>query len=598
MTRTLEGPAAATVPQASGYRAPVTDIMAALELAGLRELLALDDFSHLDAALVEHVLAEFGRFAAEVLLPVDAAGDKEGSRLAPATGEVGTPPGFGAAYRRYVEAGWGALQFPERFGGGGFPSVIGLALQEIFASANMALSLNPVLTQGAIELLLNWGSEGQQTTYLPAMLTGRWSGTMELTEPDAGSDLSEVKAAARCRPDGTWALSGTKIFITWGEHDLAENIVHLVLARAPGAPAGTKGLSLFLVPKFLPGTAPSSPGRRNSLRCLRLEEKLGIHASPTCVMEYDDADAELVGPLHGGLRAMFTMMNQARLSIGVEGPAISERSYQQARAYASERLQGRRPGTGGRDRAAIAEHPDVARMLLKMRASTLASRLLLYFTSASGDFARHGRNTAQRQRGQAYLDLLTPVAKAWSTDLGFFMSSTGIQVYGGAGYLEETGMAQRLRDIRIAPIYEGTNGIQAIDLVVRKVSRHGGASVRALLEEISATIEATQAKELAPTAELLTEARHALSTATAWVLERAEECPDDVLAGAAAYLELVAVTTGGWLMARRACAVGRADGRFGVAAGESNFFAIDAVAHAGALLRQVKAGAQHLSFLQ
>lgn len=580
---------------APGYRAPVDDIEEALTLAGLDELLRLPAFVHLEPEVVREVLAEFGRFATEVILPTDAAGDSVGAKLSPATGSVSAPPGFVEAYRRYVSSGWGSLQFPQDVGGGGFPSVVGLAMQEMFASANMALSLCPVLTQGAAELLLAWGDEHQRSVYLPRLVTGEWAATMELSEPDAGSDLGAVRAVAEPGPDGCWLVSGTKIFITWGEHDLAPNIVHVVLARVTGAPPGTKGLSVFLVPKQLPGS-----GAANSLRTSRLEEKLGIHGAPTCVMQYERAVGELVGPLHGGVRAMFTMMNLARLSIGAEGPAVSERAYQQSLAYAGERQQGQRPLCAPGSRAAIIEHPDVARMLLQMRTLAVASRLPLYLASASRDLARHGTGPRQREQGQAYFELLTPVAKAWCTENGFAASSLGVQVHGGAGYIEETGLAQRLRDARIGAIYEGTNGIQAIDFAMRKVPRDGGRWVHGLLGDIRHTAEAVRdRKDLGPTAEILAEAEAALSEATSWVLSHREEHPDDVLAGATAYLELTGATLGGWLMAKRALAASWSgqEIRAQAAAGESNFFAIETLAHASALLRQVVAGADRLNFV-
>ncbi len=592
---------------ASSYRAPVADIVEALEAAGLWELLALPEFAHLDRPTVEQVVGEFGRFASEVIAPTDAAGDSTGSRRDDRGGVV-TPPGFKEAYRRYVDGGWGGLQFPERYGGGGFPWAVAMALQEMFASANMALSINAALTHGAAELLLQWGDDRQRETYLPRLVSGHWPATMELTEPDAGSDLGALRTTATEGPDGRWRISGTKIFATWAEHDLADNIVHFVLARAAGAPAGTKGLSVFLVPKRLLGPS-GEPGVANSLRCARVEEKLGIHASPTCVMEYDNASGELVGPLHGGLPAMFTMMNLARVSIGAEGPAVGERAYQQAYAYARARLQGRRPSTPPGERAPIIEHPDVARMLLQVRTLTLASRMVVYAASAERDMARYGAGEAERRSGEARFGLLVPIAKAWATDQGFLASSLALQVHGGSGYLEEAGVAQRLRDSRIGPIYEGTNGIQAIDLAVRKVSRDGGRVMRLLGDDIMATVKVLPLPELGPTAQALEEAHEALTEATAWVADRYTSSPDDVLAGATAYLQLAGATLGGWLMAKRAL-VARGEGLKGgagageegsrakVAAGESNFFAVETLSDAPALLRRVTAGAGRLAPLR
>jgi alkylation response protein AidB-like acyl-CoA dehydrogenase len=591
----------------AAYRPPVEDVMLALDVAGLEELLALDAFAALDRELVGDAVRELGRFTAEVIAPTDRLGDVQGAHLDQASGRVALPEAVTRAYHTYVEAGWGALQFPTAYGGGGFPSVVGLAMQEMLASANLSFSLNPVLTQSAIELLLEWGDESQRARFVPKLLTGAWCGTMDLTEPEAGSDLAAVATRAEPAGDGTWRVHGTKIFITWGEHDLAENIVHLVLARTPGAGEGTRGLSLFLVPKRLVA-ADGAPSEPNALGCVRLEEKLGIHLAPTCVMSYDGALAELVGPERAGMRAMFTMMNRARLSIGAEGPAVGERAYQQALAYAGERRQGRASGVQPPRRSTIIEHPDVRRMLLDMRTSVLASRLVLYSAASQGDLARHSPDPAVRELAQSLVDLLTPVAKAWATDLGVEVASTGIQVLGGIGYVEEAGMAQRLRDARIAPIYEGTNGIQAIDLVLRKVPRRSGAAVQHLLGLIEQFVKGAHeqpgGEALGPTIEALGEAHEVLSSTTAWLIGRAAERPDDALAGATAYLELLGVTLGGWLLGRRAqCAGGReVDGgrapattAAAVAAAESNFYAARQLGRATGLRRAVTAGAASLA---
>jgi alkylation response protein AidB-like acyl-CoA dehydrogenase len=367
----------------SAYRAPVTDIVAALDVAGLDALLDLPQFSHVDRATVQMALAEFGRFAAAVIAPTDQPGDVKGIDFDPASGSVTVPEEFHKAYRGLVEGGWTALAFPKEWGGGGFPTLVGMALQEMLASANVSLSLNPVLTQSAVELLLVSGTESQKTRFLPRLLTGEWSGTMNLTEPAAGSDLGEVRTLAE--PDGDqWRLTGTKVFITWGEHDLTENIVHLVLARTPGAPPGTRGLSIFLAPRYLVDDA-GEIGKKNAITCVRVEHKLGLHASPTCVLEFERATAELVGPLHGGMSTMFTMMNTARLSIGMQGPSIGEVAYQQALEYAHTRSQGKAPGTTDPDRSLIVDHPDVRRMLLTMRVLTVASRMLVYAATGYKD---------------------------------------------------------------------------------------------------------------------------------------------------------------------------------------------------------------------
>ena len=578
------------------YRAPVSDIVLALDVAGLDDLLDLEAFGHADRESVVFAIEEFGRLASDVIAPSDRVGDLVGAQLDSTTGSVVTPDAFHHVYARYVEGGWGALPFPSRFGGGGLPSVVGLAIQEMFASANLALSLNPVLTQGAIEALLQWGDERQQTTYLPLLLTGEWSGTMNLTEPDAGSDLGEIRTRAEPDGNGAWRVSGIKTFISWGEHDLTDNIIHLVLARTPGAPDGTKGLSLFVVPQRLLAS-DGALGERNALRCLHVEKKLGIHGSPTCVMEFDGAIGELVGPLHGGMRAMFTMMNAARLSIGTQGPAVAERAFQDARAYAATRLQGRAAGVAPRARSPIIDHPDVRRMLLTMTTTTQASRLLLYTAAAHGDRARHASDEDARYRSQQFVDLLTPVAKAWSTDVGFQAASLGIQVLGGAGYIEESGMAQRLRDARIAPIYEGTNGIQALDLVTRKLPRDEGHWVRELLAEITGSIPGPVSGDdpLAETYSALSGAAASLEATTEWMLDRMASKPQDAVAGATSYLELFAVTMGGWLLARRAqVATWTKHVNAARVVAESNFFAVEVTGRSGGLARPILSGARHL----
>ncbi|MHB1712683.1 MAG: acyl-CoA dehydrogenase [Acidimicrobiales bacterium] len=578
------------------YRPPISDIVLALDVAGLDGLLALDAFIHADRESVIFALEEFGRLASGVLAPSDRVGDQVGARLDPTTGAVRTPDAFHHAYTRYVEGGWGALPFPPAFGGGGLPSVVGLAIGEMFASANLALSLNPVLTQGAIEALLHWGSGEQQATYLPKLVTGEWTGTMNLTEPDAGSDLGEIRTRAEPDEGGRWRVTGTKIFITWGEHDLAANTIHLVLARTPDAPAGTKGLSLFVVPKHLV-SRDGSLSEKNTLRCLQVENKLGIHGSPTCVMNFEGAIGHLVGPLHGGMRAMFTMMNAARLSVGAQGPAVAERAFQHARSYAATRRQGRASGDVSRGPSPIIDHPDVRRMLLLMTTWTQAGRVLLYTAAAHADRARTATGPDEGYRSQAFADLLTPVAKAWSTDVGFQAASLGIQVLGGAGYIEETGMAQRLRDARIAPIYEGTNGIQALDLVTRKLPRDGGRAVHELLTEMRASARgpAPDDDPLADTFSVLSDAFATFESANEWMLDHLTSSPMDAIAGATSYLELFGITVGGWLMARRArlaTSMGHPDAARTVA--ESNFFALEVTARAAGLVRPIISGAAHL----
>lgn len=575
------------------YDPPFADLLLALEVAGLDEVLALPAYGEIDRSSIEVALLEFGRLASQVIAPTDRIGDLEGARLDAGAGTVSTPSAFRSAYRQYAEGGWSGVHFPPAYGGGGLPSLVGFALQEMLATANLSLSLNPVLTQSAIELLLEWGSVRQRSLYLPKLITGQWTGTMNLTEPDAGSDLGAVQTRAVQDAQGDWHISGTKVFITWGEHDLTENIVHLVLARTPESPPGTKGLSLFLVPKLIvheDGTI----GQPNSLRCLRLEEKLGIHASPTCTMQFDKAIGELVGKERSGINAMFTMMNAARLSIGLQGPSIAERAYQHARRYALERKQGRANGTSPPQRSTLSEHPDVHRMLLSMHTLALSSRLLLYTATGYRDLARHVEDPEERNKANSYLDLLTPVAKAWSSDVGFSAASTGVQILGGAGYIEETGMAQRLRDSRIAPIYEGTNGIQAIDLVMRKLPRENGRWIRAVLDDISGALNCRpwRSVDLTESYSVLSRAFATLEHCTDELLYKVNRAPDDALAGATSYLELLGLTLAGWLMIKRANAADAGVSKR--AAMECEFFASEHVARTSGLERPTLSGAGRL----
>ena len=527
-------------------------------VADLDGLATLDGFEHAEPELVDQLLAEAARFAEEVIAPLNRVGDTEGSRRLE-DGSVVTPTGFREAYQAYVDAGWGAVSMDPDFGGGGFPHLVGLAIEEMFTTACMSWSLCPLLTQGAINLLGAYGTDEQKALYLPQMATGVWTGTMNLTEPQAGSDLGAVTARAVPQPDGSYRVVGTKIFITYGEHDLADNIVHLVLARTPGAPPGTRGISCFLVPKHLPA-ADGSPGPRNDVRCVSIEHKLGIHASPTCVMAYGDDEGAvgfLVGEENDGMRAMFTMMNHARLSVGLEGVAIAERSYQQALAYAHERHQGRAPGAPAGESSAIINHPDVRRMLLDMRSTISAMRGLAYRNAEAIDRASHSADEARRQAGSERAALLTPLTKAWATDLGCELASVGLQVHGGMGFIEETGSAQHYRDARIAPIYEGTNGIQSADLVGRKLSMRGGAAVRDHLDEVRATADALNGTAgLKSVRQHLEAAVAATGEASEWLL--AAE-PFDRLAGADAYLRMLAATTGGAALADGALAAARAE---------------------------------------
>jgi 3-(methylthio)propanoyl-CoA dehydrogenase len=543
------------------YIPPLHDIRFVLEqLVDLDGLSKLEAYAHADPETVLGVIEESGRFMAEVIAPLNPVGDAAGSTL-DRDGNVTTPPGFREAYRQYVEAGWGAVPFPGEFGGGGFPWLVAVVMQELMASASIAFSLCPLLTQGAIHMLEQHGSPAQQAAYLEKMVTGEWAGTMNLTEPQAGSDLGAVRTRAVPADDGTWRISGQKIFITFGEHDLAGNIIHLVLARVPHAPPGTRGISCFIVPKYLVND-DGSLGARNDLRCVSIEHKLGIHASPTCVMSYGDASGAigyLIGEANQGMRYMFTMMNTARLSVGVQGLAIAERAYQDALRYAQERRQGRAIGARKGESSPIVEHPDVRRMLLTMKAYVEAMRALLYTNAVSIDLARHHHDLAEREARRELVELLTPVSKAWCTDLGVELASVGLQVHGGMGYVEETGVAQYLRDSRISPIYEGTNGIQAIDLVMRKVPMRGGGVVADLLAQMEALGPELDAagQELAGIQSALATGVSVLREATDWILSRGPAEPNDVLAGATPYLRLSGLVIGGWLMARSALAASR-----------------------------------------
>ncbi|MBI3042443.1 MAG: acyl-CoA dehydrogenase [Betaproteobacteria bacterium] len=538
----------------SSYAAPLKDMRFAIrELAGLSEISALPGCQEVNAELVDAVLSEAAKFAQEVLDPLNRDGDKAGATLA--DGKVTAPKGFKEAYRQFIEAGWNGLGGPAEFGGQGLPHIVSTPVQEIWKSANMALCLCPMLTSGVLEALKAHGSPEQQKAWMPKLTSGEWTGTMNLTEPQAGSDLSAVRARA-VREGSHYRIQGTKIFITWGEHDLTENIVHLVLARTPDAPEGVKGISLFIVPKFR--VKPDGAlGERNDIRCVSIEHKLGIHASPTCVLAYGDqkgAIGYLVGEENRGLEYMFTMMNHARLSVGVEGVAVAERAYQHALEYARTRVQGREIGQRGGDRVTIIHHPDVRRMLMSMRAQTEAMRALAYFTAAALDRARHHPDPAEKRRSQGLLDLLTPVVKGWCTEQGVEIASTGIQVHGGMGFVEETGAAQYLRDARITTIYEGTTGIQANDLVGRKVGFEKGASALAAIgamRQIDARLAAV-GEELASARANLKEAVDHLESATRWIVETFPSAPKAVAAVSVPYLKLFGTVAGGWMMARAA----------------------------------------------
>jgi alkylation response protein AidB-like acyl-CoA dehydrogenase len=537
------------------YQPPLQDMQFVLEeITSLSVLATLPPFEHADPESVHDALAECARFVGDVIAPLNALGDREHSRRRD-DGSVVTPDGFRAAYRDYVAAGWAGVALPADYGGGGFPCLAAVAVEELVASGNLAFSLCPTLTQGAVDLLAAHASEVQKATWLPKLVTGEWTATMCLTEPDAGSDVGAVRTKAVRTTDGTWRITGQKIFITYGEHDLAENIAHLVLARVPEAPPGTRGISCFIVPKVMLYD-DGALADRNTVRCLSMEHKLGIHASPTCLLDFDEATGYLVGEPNAGMRYMFTMMNKARLSVGVQGLAVAERAYQHAVAYAKERRQGRALGSDNAGSSPIIEHPDVRRMLCTIKASVEALRALLYLVAESIDLAEHHPDDAVRAERRELVELLTPVAKAWGTDLGVELTSLALQVHGGMGYVEETGAAQLVRDARIGPIYEGTNGIQAIDLVTRKLAIDDGRAVRRFLCRLGA-IDGELAAfggELDGIRTGVLDALETLRSATEWMLAARADAPVVALAAATPYLRLFGLVTGGWLMARQAAA--------------------------------------------
>lgn len=581
------------------YRAPVRDMMFVLEhVAGLEEISGLEAFAHAEGELVQGLLEECGRFCSEVIAPTNAEGDQHGSIAK--DGEVVTPPSFKHAYSQYVQAGWGALQFPEQFGGGNFPTAVSTAVKEMITAANMAFSLCPLLTTGAVVDLLEHGDDYLQQTFLPKMISGEWSGTMNLSEPQAGSDVGALTTKAVPNDDGTYSITGTKIWITWGEHDLAENICHLVLARLPDAPVGTKGISLFLVPKYLV-TDDGSLGERNGVTVVSTEHKLGIHASPTCVMEYDKAVGYIVGQPNQGMRQMFTMMNDARLGVGVQGLAIADRAYQMAVDYAIERRQGLAPGDedveNGQSR--IVAHPDVRRMLLTMRSQIEAMRALTYRNAAALDFAHNSPDEAKAEYERKMADLLTPLSKAWGTDLGVELTSLAIQIYGGMGYVEETGVAQHWRDSRIAPIYEGTNGIQAMDLLGRKLPMDGGAFVKGVLADIRETASQLDDEAYGQMGAQLDRALETIEDAMAWLTTNRTDFAAS-FGGATPFLRIFATTVAGWLMAKGAQAAkakvdgGDADPFYADKLVTARFYAANILPTVNGLLDSVKAGADDL----
>ncbi|MBU8875090.1 acyl-CoA dehydrogenase [Reyranella sp. MMS21-HV4-11] len=537
------------------YTAPLADMRFALrEVAGLSGVAALPGYEHATDDTIDAVLEEAAKLAGNGLAPLNREGDKVGAKLE--NGVVRTAPGFAAIYKEFVEGGWNSLPFDPEFGGQGMPWLLATTVQEMWQAANMGFGLVLLLNQGAIDAIHHHGSDAQKATYLPKMISGEWTGTMNLTEPQAGSDLGQLKSRA-VKSGDHYLVTGQKIFITYGEHDMAENIVHLVLARTPDAPAGVRGISLFIVPKYL-ANEDGTPGKRNDLRCVSLEHKLGIHASPTCVMSFGDdggAVGYLVGEEGRGLSYMFTMMNNARLSVGIQGLAIAERAYQQAAAFARSRVQSKDDGSAAPASVSIVHHADVRRMLMSMRAQIEAMRALGYYTAAGIDGALKQPDKAAARRIQDRVDLLIPIVKAWFTDLGNEIASTGVQIHGGMGFVEETGAAQHLRDARILPIYEGTNGIQARDLVGRKVAKDGGETMLALVAEMRTTAEdmkAAPGDDLEAIRTGLEAAADALEDATKWVAQSVKAELVNALAGSVPFLRLAGTALGGWLLARGA----------------------------------------------
>ncbi|HEU5295693.1 MAG TPA: acyl-CoA dehydrogenase [Burkholderiaceae bacterium] len=536
------------------YRAPVTDMLFVMkELAGLEAVAKLPGFEEAGLDTAQAVLEECARFNEQVVAPLDRAGDTDPSSWS--NGDVRTTPGFKQAFRQFGEGGWQGLQHPAQFGGQSLPKIIGAACVEMLNSANLSFALCPLLTDGAIEALLTAGSAEQQQQYIPKMIEGAWTGTMNLTEPQAGSDLSLVRSRADPQPDGSYKIFGTKIFITYGEHDMADNIVHLVLARIAGAPEGVKGISLFVVPKFMVND-DGSLGARNDVHCVSIEHKLGIKASPTAVLQYGDkggAIGYLIGQENRGLEYMFIMMNAARYAVGMQGIAVAERAYQKAVAYARERVQSRPVDGSAPGAATIIHHPDVKRMLMTMRALTEGCRAMALVSAAAYDAAHAHPDAEARKRNQAFYEFMVPLVKGFSTEMSLDVASLGVQVHGGMGFIEETGAAQHLRDAKILTIYEGTTAIQANDLVGRKTARDGGAVARAVAAQIEAT-EGELAKHGSDNAKAMLKrlraARQAFLDVVAFVVERGKNDPNAVFAGSVPYLMLGGNLAAGWQMAR------------------------------------------------
>ena len=581
----------------SEYLAPLKDIRFVMQdLAGLDQIASLPGFEEATPDVVDAILDEAAKFAGGILSPLNQAGDQDGARWKDTV--VTTTPGFKEAYRQFVDNGWNALGCDPEFGGQGLPRLLATAVSEMWKASNHAFSLCPMLTQGAIEALMIAGSDEQKAAYLPNLVSGEWAGTMNLTEPSAGSDLAAVRSRAEPVGDGTYRIFGQKIFITYGEHDMTENIIHLVLARTPGAPDGVKGISLFVVPKFML-TADGQPGERNDVYCVSIEHKLGINGSPTAVLAFGDhggAIGTLVGEENRGLEYMFIMMNAARFNVGLEGLGDAERAYQRAVGYARERVQGTEVGVRGGPKVPIIRHPDVRRMLMSMRARIEAMRALAYVTAAALDSAHQAPDGGERARAQAFADLMIPVVKGWSTESSVDIASLGVQVHGGMGYIEETGAAQHLRDARITTIYEGTTAIQANDLIGRKIAREQGATINAVIGEMR-TAAAGLDGDLATVGSRQLAAVDALERAVFWIVANFSGDPKAVHAGAVPFLHLFGIVAGGWQMGRAAViartriAAGDGDPFWAAKLATTRFFADHFLTQADGLAESVIGGA-------
>jgi alkylation response protein AidB-like acyl-CoA dehydrogenase len=581
----------------SEYSAPLKEMRFVMqELAGLDQVVSLPGCEEASPDVVDAILEEAARFSGEVLSPLNRVGDRDGAKWKDTV--VTTSPGFKEAYRQFVDNGWNGLGCDPEFGGQGLPKLLSTAVSEMWKAANHAFSLCPMLTQGAIEALMIAGTDEQKAAYLPNLVSGEWTGTMNLTEPSAGSDLAAVRSRAEPVGDGTFKVFGQKIFITYGEHDMTDNIVHLVLARTPNAPEGVKGISLFVVPKFLL-KADGTPDERNDVYCVSIEHKLGIHGSPTAVLAFGDnggAIGTLVGEENRGLEYMFIMMNAARFNVGLEGLGDAERAYQRAVAYARDRVQGTEVGVRGGPKVPIIKHPDVRRMLLSMRARIEAMRALAYVTAAAQDNAHANSDPVAREKARAFADLLIPVVKGWSTESAIDIASLGVQVHGGMGYIEETGAAQHLRDARITAIYEGTTAIQANDLIGRKIAREKGATILAIIADMRAAT-AQLDSDLAGIGARQQAAIAALEKAVNWLVATFSADPKAAHAGAVPFLYLFGIVAGGWQMGRAAViarsklAAGESDPFWAAKLATTRFYADHFLTQAAGLAESVVAGA-------